>query len=34
LEGGFETWKDHQLDIEEEAAHRYRSVAGQPASKR
>ncbi len=25
LEGGFETWKEHQLDIEEEPAHRYRT---------
>jgi len=33
LEGGFEAWKDNQLDIEEEAAHRYRSNAGQPAGR-
>jgi rhodanese-related sulfurtransferase len=25
LEGGFEAWKDSQLDIEEESAHRYRT---------
>jgi rhodanese-related sulfurtransferase len=25
LEGGFEVWKEHQLDIEEESAHRFKS---------
>ena len=25
LEGGFEAWKDHQLDIEEQSAHRFKS---------
>ncbi len=35
LEGGFEGWKEHQLDIEEESAPRYKtSGAGQPAGKR
>ena len=29
LEGGFEAWKEHELDIEEESAHRYQS-GGQP----
>ena|SRR5437763_12128907 len=27
LEGGFETWKEDQLDIEEESAHRFKSTA-------
>jgi rhodanese-related sulfurtransferase len=26
LEGGFETWKDYQLDIEEESAHRFQTT--------
>src|SRR5215470_14052289 len=27
LEGGFATWKEDQLDIEEESAHRFKSTA-------
>jgi rhodanese-related sulfurtransferase len=34
LEGGFEAWKDNQLDIEEESTHRYRSNAERFAGKR
>ena len=28
LDGGFEAWKENELDIEEESAHRYKSAAG------
>lgn len=34
LEGGFDAWKENQLDIEEEATHRYRSAASQPSARR
>jgi rhodanese-related sulfurtransferase len=34
LEGGFETWKEHQLDIEEESAHRFKSTAQPLGAKR
>ena len=27
LEGGFETWKDNELEVEEESTHRYQSTA-------
>ncbi len=27
LEGGFETWKEHEFDVEHEAPHRYRGAA-------
>jgi rhodanese-related sulfurtransferase len=27
LEGGFEAWKEHQLEIEEESAHRFKTGA-------
>jgi rhodanese-related sulfurtransferase len=33
LEGGFEVWKEHDLDIEEASAHRFKS-AGQPLGSR
>ena len=32
LEGGFRSWKESQLDIEEESAHRYKTTApGMPS---
>ena len=34
LEGGFETWKENQLDIEETATNRFRSNSGQTAGRR
>jgi rhodanese-related sulfurtransferase len=33
LEGGFETWKEHELDIEEEPAHRYKGSGEQTTSR-
>jgi rhodanese-related sulfurtransferase len=33
LEGGFETWKEHQFDIEEESANRFKS-SSQPLGSR
>ena len=33
LEGGFEAWKESQLDIEEESAHRYRGSAERLSSR-
>jgi rhodanese-related sulfurtransferase len=34
LEGGFANWKEHQLDIEEESAHRFKSNAQTLGSRR
>jgi rhodanese-related sulfurtransferase len=34
LEGGFEVWKDHQLDIEEESAPRFKTNAPALGSRR
>jgi rhodanese-related sulfurtransferase len=34
LEGGFEVWKDHQLDIEEESAPRFKTNAQTLGSRR
>ena len=33
LEGGFEAWKENQLDMEEESAHRYKTSGQQLTSK-
>ena len=33
LEGGFETWKEYELDIEEESSHRFKGAA-QPLNAR
>ena len=32
LEGGFDAWKENQLDIEEESAHRFKTTAQQMTS--
>jgi len=34
LEGGFETWKEHQFDIEEESANRFKSSTQPLGSRR
>jgi rhodanese-related sulfurtransferase len=34
LEGGFQAWKEHQFDIEEEMAHRYRTSGEKLGSRR
>ena len=34
LEGGFDVWKKHELDIEEESAHRFKSSAQSMGSSR
>jgi rhodanese-related sulfurtransferase len=34
LEGGFEAWKEHQFDIEEESAHRFKSSVQPLGAKR
>jgi rhodanese-related sulfurtransferase len=34
LEGGFEVWKEHQFDIEEESTHRFKSSSQTLGSKR
>ena len=34
LEGGFQAWKEHDLDVSEEPAQRFKSAPGQLASRR
>ena len=34
LEGGFETWKENQLDIEEDSTHRYKTTVAQQMTSR
>jgi rhodanese-related sulfurtransferase len=34
LEGGFEIWKEHQLDVEEESSHRFKTPSSPLGAKR
>src|SRR5262245_24771519 len=34
MDGGFEAWKENELDVEEESAHRYKATAEKIANKR
>jgi len=33
LDGGFEAWKEHELDIEEDSVHRFKTTAQQMTSR-